>query len=219
MMQATNRRPRRRRPGARIRPAGLGLICLVLGACSGPPESTVEPTAAAQGPAAGAPEDSIAWTRAVEDRIAATEYAIVESAGALRAANQAHGFDAAFAPDGLAITPRPGGGGPLRKSLEGWELRLRTSAWGRRERLEALEAQPARPGACREDGTTDVRGRSFAGRRSSIPGCWSGGSTTSAGWSRAGRSKSLRPERAPSSCSWPWAGCRRRSRRIATRRS
>ena len=130
------------------------------------------PSSGPEGPedaSADAPADApAAWVDLVGQRIAASGYVLTERDGGLHARNAAQDLRAQWQGGALRVRPAVAAlGSPNRGSVEGWELRVRTSAWGRADSLKALPPAAARLGSCRPDGALTVRGECL--RRVELP--------------------------------------------------
>ena len=130
---------------------GLALTCA---ACdpsptapsAGPPDSDSPPLVASD------------WYSTVSERIADSEYQLRVEDDGFRASNRAQGFHVRWSPDGgVRVADRGGERGPLSETLRGWEVELRTVAWGREGAMRSVDGR-ARVGECESGGRTDEKG-------------------------------------------------------------
>ncbi len=137
----------------------LCALLTLLAACA--PSSGPADTATDKAPPA-------AWVGLVGDRIAASGYVLSDRDGGLHADNPAQDLRADWREGELIITPfGRSSGAPNRGAVDGWQLRLRTAAWGRADALEPVAAVAPRLGPCRADGAVSVSGECL--RRVELP--------------------------------------------------
>jgi len=98
------------------------------------------------------------WYAAVTGRIADSEFQLRPEDDGFRTSNRAQGFRVTWTSDGaVRVSDRGGERGPLRETLSGWEIQLRTEAWGRDGAMRPVHGR-ARIGECESAGRTDERG-------------------------------------------------------------
>ena len=131
------------------RTVGLVLLAFVAG-CGVSPSSPQAPVET------GIEED---WLSVVSRRIEASSYRFRDGGGGVEATCAGQGLALEIEEGDLRVRPALDPEVPLRSSLGGWTLSLRTVAWGRGEAPSPIEPSGPVLGACRSDGAVDAEGK------------------------------------------------------------